>query len=288
MLTGEADGVRKRAGERALSGSFCISGSGHYVVDAVREESYAGKLAGEARAFRHPPSPLQDEVNQVIVACTWVMVPLAAILLITLKLRSADLHRGGADGDRRPGHADPRGPGAADERHLRRRRRAAGPPQDAGPADERDREPRRGRHDLRRQDRDADRRRAAPARGRGRRGRRGRRPRTAALARFAASAGDRNRTLETIAERFPGEAGRVGGEVPFSSEWKWSGLRLGGTQPTCWAPRTCSSEAGALTLPPGLGRALERGDGRRPPRRRLRRVGRGAARRPRARRRRRG
>ena len=35
--------------------------------------------------------------------------------------------RGGADGDRRPGDADPRGPGAADERHLRRRRGAAGP-----------------------------------------------------------------------------------------------------------------------------------------------------------------
>ncbi len=28
MLTGEADGVRKRRGDRALSGSFCISGSG--------------------------------------------------------------------------------------------------------------------------------------------------------------------------------------------------------------------------------------------------------------------
>jgi cation-transporting ATPase E len=42
MLTGEADGVRKEPGDRALSGSFCITGSGRYVVDAVREESYAG------------------------------------------------------------------------------------------------------------------------------------------------------------------------------------------------------------------------------------------------------
>ncbi len=70
LLTGEADGVRKDAGDRVLSGSFCISGSGRYRVDAVREESYAGQLAGEAKAFRHPPSPLQDEVNRVIVACT--------------------------------------------------------------------------------------------------------------------------------------------------------------------------------------------------------------------------
>ncbi|HWM55874.1 MAG TPA: HAD-IC family P-type ATPase, partial [Solirubrobacterales bacterium] len=91
LLTGEADGVRKEVGDRALSGSFCLSGSGQYTVDAVREESYAGRLAGEARAFRHPPSPLQGEVNRVIVACTYVMAPLAAILLLTFQLRSVDL-----------------------------------------------------------------------------------------------------------------------------------------------------------------------------------------------------
>src|SRR6478609_4439063 len=77
LLTGEADGIRKAGGDRVLSGSFCIAGSGRYVVDAVREESYAGGLAGEARAFRHPPSPLQEEVNRVIVACVYVLVPLA-------------------------------------------------------------------------------------------------------------------------------------------------------------------------------------------------------------------
>ena len=136
--------------------------------------------------------------------------------------------RGGADGDRRPGDADPRGPGAADERHLRGRGGAAGQTRHPGPADERHREPRRGRHDLRRQDRHPDRRRAAPDRGRVRRRASTRPPAQAALGRFAASAGDRNRTLETIAERFPGEAGRVSAEVPFSSEWKWSGLALAG------------------------------------------------------------
>ena len=70
MLTGEADGVRKKPGQRALSGAFVIAGSGHYEVDAVREDSYAEKVAGEARAFRHPPSPLQEEVNEVLKAST--------------------------------------------------------------------------------------------------------------------------------------------------------------------------------------------------------------------------
>ena len=92
MLTGEADGVRKRVGQRALSGSFCITGSGYYEVDAVREDSYAEKVAGEARTFRHPPSPLQDEVNLVLKASTWLMIPLAIILIFALQARSTPLH----------------------------------------------------------------------------------------------------------------------------------------------------------------------------------------------------
>jgi cation-transporting P-type ATPase E len=81
----------------------------------------------------------------------------------------------------------------------------------------------------------------------------------AALAQFAASAGDRNRTLETIAERFPGEAAPVGAEVPFSSEWKWSGVAVdngsGASTYVLGAPDILV-EAGALTLPPGLARKL--------------------------------
>ena len=98
----------------------------------------------------------------------------------------------------------------------------------------------------------------------------------AALGRFAASAGERNRTLEAIAERFPGQAGRVSAEVPFSSEWKWSGLRTGSTTYVLGAPDVLA-EAGALTLPPGLARKLEEETGGGPPGRRLRRVERGAA-----------
>ncbi len=67
-----------------LSGSFCLAGSGYYEVDAVREQSYAEQVAGEARAFRHPPSPLQVEVNRVLSATTIVMAPLAVLLLLAL------------------------------------------------------------------------------------------------------------------------------------------------------------------------------------------------------------
>jgi len=255
LLTGEADGVRKEAGERALSGSFCISGSGRYEVDAVREDSYAGRLSGEAKAFRHPPSPLQSEVNRVIVACTWVMVPLAALLLLTFQLRTVDLIEAAQTATAGLITLIPEGLvllmsvtfavaavrlagrdtlvqqmsateslAAVDTICVDKtgtltdgRLRLLGieVAENADPEEVQ-----------------------------------------AALGRFAASSGERNRTLETVAEAFPTTPARVGGEVPFSSKWKWSGLRLGRASYVLGAPDVLA-EAGALQLPPALARKLE-------------------------------
>ncbi len=54
MLTGESDGVPKGEGDEVLSGGFVTSGSGYYEVTAVREESYAGRIAGEAKSLPPP------------------------------------------------------------------------------------------------------------------------------------------------------------------------------------------------------------------------------------------
>jgi cation-transporting P-type ATPase E len=261
MLTGEADGIRKETGDRVLSGSFCISGSGEYVVDAVREESYAGRVAGEARAFRHPPSPLQLEVNSVIVACTYVMAPLAIVLLLTLKVRSVDLQSAAQTATAGLVTLIPEGLvllmsvtfAVAAVRLARRdtlvQQMSASESLAAVDTICVDKTGTLTEGELRL---------AAvefaegvdPAAG------------AAALGCFAASAGDRNRTLETIAERFPGQAVRVRAEVPFSSEWKWSGLALanndsGASTYVLGAPDVLA-EAGALTLPPGLARKLEK------------------------------
>jgi cation-transporting ATPase E len=259
LLTGEADGIQKGLGERVLSGSFCVSGSGHYVVDAVREESYAGRLAGEARAFRHPPSPLQVEVNSVIVACTYVMIPLAAILIFTLKVRSVSLDEAAQTATAGLVTLIPEGLvllmsvtfAVAAVRLARRdtlvQQMSASESLAAVDTICVDKTGTLTAGELRLTGVEF----AAgvdPAVG------------TAALARFAASAGDRNRTLETIAERYPGEAAAVGAEVPFSSEWKWSGLSLagaaGGWTYVLGAPDILS-ESGALSLPPDLAARLE-------------------------------
>jgi magnesium-transporting ATPase (P-type) len=256
MLTGEADGVRKELGDRALSGSFCISGSGHFKVDAVREQSYAGRLAGEARTFRHPPSPLQDEVNRVIVACLYVMVPLAVLLLLTLKLRNTGIEEAAQTATAGLVTLVPEGLvllmsvtfAVAAVRLARKKTlvQQMSATESLAAVDTIcvDKTGTLTDGELRllgaevAEGVDAQ---AAQT----------------ALGRFAASAGDRNRTLEAIGERFPAEADRVAAEVPFSSEWKWSGLRIGSTTYVLGAPDVLDA-AGALTLPPGLVRVLKR------------------------------
>jgi cation-transporting ATPase E len=260
MLTGESDGIQKRTSDRVLSGSFCISGSGHYVVDAVREQSYAGKLAGEARAFRHPPSPLQEEVNRVIVACTYVMLPLAALLILTLKVRSVNLDEAAQTATAGLVTLIPEGLvllmsvtfAVAAVRLAKRdtlvQQMSASESLAAVDTICVDKTGTLTAGELRLAGVEfADG--VDPAAG------------AAALGRFAASAGDRNRTLETIAERYPGQPQRVSAEVPFSSEWKWSGLALAdgsaaGSTYVLGAPDILAG-AGALTLPPRLASRLE-------------------------------
>ena len=226
LLTGEADGIRKQEGDRVLSGSFAISGSGHYLVDAVREDSYAGRLAGEARTFRHPPSPLQEEVNRVIVACTWALLPLAVLLMITFQVRSVDLVEAAQTATAGLITLIPEGlvllmsvtfavaaVRLANRKTLIQQMSAT---ESLASVDTIcvDKTGTLTAGELRL---------VAVAVADGVE------PGAAetALGRFAASAGDRNRTLETIAEKFPATAGAVSAEVPFSSEWKWSGLALG-------------------------------------------------------------
>jgi magnesium-transporting ATPase (P-type) len=254
LLTGEADGVRKDAGERVLSGSFCISGSGHYRVEAVREESYAGRLAGEAKAFRHPPSPLQEEVNRVLVACTWALVPLAALLMLTFQLRSVDLVEAAQTATAGLITLIPEGlvllmsvTFAVAAVRLARRDTLV--------------QQMSATESLAAVDTICVDKTGTLTDGRlrllGIQVAEGTDPdeAQAVLGRFAASAGERNRTLETVAEAFPATPGRVGGEVPFSSRWKWSGLRLGGVSYVLGAPDILAA-SGALELPPGLARKL--------------------------------
>lgn len=87
ILTGEADAVARGPGEEVRSGAYCVGGSGEYRVERVGADSYAERLAAEARGARAPLSPLQQDVNRILRMTVVVMVPLAAALLLALALQ---------------------------------------------------------------------------------------------------------------------------------------------------------------------------------------------------------
>src|SRR5262249_52359116 len=92
ILTGESDRVSRAAGDEVRSGSFAVEGGGAYVVTAVGEESYASRLAGEARTFRHPHSPLERSINNLLWILAVTVLLLGVALIWALYRRHTSIH----------------------------------------------------------------------------------------------------------------------------------------------------------------------------------------------------
>jgi cation-transporting ATPase E len=92
ILTGESDSVERGVGEEVQSGAFVADGAGSYVVKAVGEQSFAARMVGEARSFRHPRSPLEQAVNRLLYGLVVLMVGLGAVLGYSLYHRHVHVH----------------------------------------------------------------------------------------------------------------------------------------------------------------------------------------------------
>ena len=89
LLTGESDPVDKAPGDGVMSGSFVSAGAGWYRATAIGAESYAARLAEEARQFKLAGSELKGGVNVILRRLTWI-IPLAAVLLLGRLLATED------------------------------------------------------------------------------------------------------------------------------------------------------------------------------------------------------
>ncbi|HEV7526011.1 MAG TPA: HAD-IC family P-type ATPase, partial [Acidimicrobiia bacterium] len=92
MLTGEADPIAKDAGDEVLSGSIAVAGRGRFAATAVGADSYARRLATEARRFSLTRSELMDGINQILRYVQWALVP-TAVLLAFSQFRVQDSNR---------------------------------------------------------------------------------------------------------------------------------------------------------------------------------------------------
>jgi cation-transporting ATPase E len=81
LLTGESDAQSKDRGDEVLSGSFVVAGAGRFQATRVGADSYAAKLAAEARRFTLTSSELMAGINTILRIVTYVIIPVSALLI---------------------------------------------------------------------------------------------------------------------------------------------------------------------------------------------------------------
>jgi len=83
LLTGESEPVIKAAGDRVLSGSFVVAGTGRAQVSALGADAYAARIAEDARRFTLTRSELRSGIDRILKYVTWAIVPTAALLFVS-------------------------------------------------------------------------------------------------------------------------------------------------------------------------------------------------------------
>jgi cation-transporting ATPase E len=90
LLTGEADPIDKAVGDKVMSGSFVVAGSGAYRATRVGREAYAAKLAEEASKFTLVKSELRSGIDKILQFITYLLIP-AGLLIIYTQLFTTDV-----------------------------------------------------------------------------------------------------------------------------------------------------------------------------------------------------
>jgi cation-transporting ATPase E len=89
LLTGESDTVHKAPGDKVLSGSFVVAGTGWCRATGIGDASYANQLTEEATTFKLARSELRSGINTIL---RWliIIIPPACLLLLWSLVRTSD------------------------------------------------------------------------------------------------------------------------------------------------------------------------------------------------------
>ena len=87
MLTGEADHIKKRAGDTILSGSSIIVGSAKCRADKVGNDTYAAELTTKVKSSSGHKSELMDSIMKIIKVLTIGLCIVVAVVTTTLAIR---------------------------------------------------------------------------------------------------------------------------------------------------------------------------------------------------------
>ncbi len=80
LLTGESDPVLKSVDDEVRSGSIVVAGRGLVTTTAVGADSYARRIAADARRFTVTKSELMTGINTLLTYISWALVVVGPIL----------------------------------------------------------------------------------------------------------------------------------------------------------------------------------------------------------------
>ena len=81
LLTGESDEIKKKSGDRLMSGSFVVSGQCYAKLDKVGNESYISQLTAQAKAMGDgEQSEMIRYINKLVKWVGIIIIPVGIIL----------------------------------------------------------------------------------------------------------------------------------------------------------------------------------------------------------------
>ncbi len=80
MLTGESKPVRKKDGDKILSGSFITAGTACMQVEKIGDECYASELVSKASHKKRASSEMQRSIGRIIKVVSVVIIPVGLLL----------------------------------------------------------------------------------------------------------------------------------------------------------------------------------------------------------------
>lgn len=83
LLTGESESIKKCKGDTVLAGSLVLGGTGLVRATHVGPNTYAAKLAREAKKFKLAKSELQLMMDKILKVTIKIILPIGTLLILT-------------------------------------------------------------------------------------------------------------------------------------------------------------------------------------------------------------
>jgi cation-transporting P-type ATPase E len=91
LVTGEADTIKKITSERLLSGTLCTSGSGYYQAVRVGKDAYINVITAQAKHYKVVHTPMQKDIDRLVEGLTIIMIVFIVLLSATALVQKLPL-----------------------------------------------------------------------------------------------------------------------------------------------------------------------------------------------------